>query len=284
VPFRRQKEQQVMFRPNLRKTPARAAMTLFEVVFHASVRNIRKSHRNAAFGLAMNMVQAVIFIGIFMLTFFIFGVRTSPLRGDFVLYIMTGVFMYMTHVKALGAVAGAENSTSPMMKHAPMNPIVSIAAAALSTLYTQVLSAAVILFVYHVLWQPVTIDQPIGTLMMLLLSWISGCAIGMIFIAATPWNPALFGLLASVYQRFNMIASGKMFLANTMPAHVLAWFNWNPLFHTIDQTRGFVFLNYNPHNSSILYAVQVTLVCLMIGLMGEFYTRRHASLSWGAKG
>jgi hypothetical protein len=25
------------------------------------------------------------------------------------------------------------------------------------------------------------------------------------------------------------------------------------------------------------------MVLLMIGLMGEFYTRRHASLSWGAR-
>jgi hypothetical protein len=25
------------------------------------------------------------------------------------------------------------------------------------------------------------------------------------------------------------------------------------------------------------------LACIMIGLMGEFYTRKHASMSWGAK-
>lgn len=57
----------------------------------------------------------------------------------------------------------------------------------------------------------------------------------------------------------------------------------NPLYHVIDQTRGFVFLNYSPHYSSIDYAVKVTLICILIGLMGEFYTRRHASISWGAK-
>jgi hypothetical protein len=28
----------------------------------------------------------------------------------------------------------------------------------------------------------------------------------------------------------------------------------------------------------------VTLVCLMIGLIGEYYTRRRASLSWSARG
>ncbi len=272
-----------MFRPNVRKTSTRSALTLLEVIFHASVRAIRKSHRNAAFGLVMNMLQTAIFVGVFFLTFYILGIRTAALRGDFMLYIMSGVFMFMTHTKALGAVAGAESSTSPMMKHAPMNTIVSISAAALSTLYIQVLSAGMLLFLYHALWMPISIEHPIGALAMLLLSWISGCAIGMIFMALRPWNGSLVSLSSTVYQRLNMIFSGKMFLANTMPGYLLPWFDWNPLFHTIDQTRGFVFLNYTPHYSSVGYAVKVTLACILIGLMGEFYTRRHASISWGAK-
>ena len=80
-----------------------------------------------------------------------------------------------------------------------------------------------------------------------------------------------------------MIASGKMFLANTLPTFLLHTFNWNPLFHTIDQSRGFVFINYNPHFSNWQYAFWVGVALSMLGLMGEFYTRRHASLSWGAR-
>ena len=74
-----------------------------------------------------------------------------------------------------------------------------------------------------------------------------------------------------------------MFVANTLPAYMLAMFDWNPLFHTIDQARGFIFINYNPHFSSISYPIYVSLVCLVIGLMGESYTRRHASASWSAR-
>jgi ABC-type polysaccharide/polyol phosphate export permease len=85
-----------------------------------------------------------------------------------------------------------------------------------------------------------------------------------------------------VYQRANMIASGKMLVANATPTSILRIFDWNPLFHTIDQGRGFIFLNYHPRYSSIEYPVIVTAVCLMIGLMGEYYTRKNASLSWGA--
>ena len=74
-----------------------------------------------------------------------------------------------------------------------------------------------------------------------------------------------------------------MFLANTLPYTMLKLFDWNPLFHTIDQARGFGFINYNPHYSSISYPLYVTIALIMIGLMAEFYTRKHVSLSWSAK-
>lgn len=56
-------------------------------------------------------------------------------------------------------------------------------------------------------------------------------------------------------------------------------FDWNPLFHLIDQCRGFTFLNYDPHYSSISYPIYVSLVFLVLGLLGEFYTRRAVSIS-----
>jgi len=97
-----------------------------------------------------------------------------------------------------------------------------------------------------------------------------------------PWLPEIAGSLSTIYSRANMIASGKMFVANSMPSSVLAFFDWNPLFHCIDQARGFAFINYNPHFSSISYPLTVSIVLVMIGMMGEFYTRKHASVSWSA--
>lgn len=271
-----------MFRHNVRKSQARSAFGLLELIFHATVRNIRKSHGNAVIGLLMNIMQTVVLVAVFYVMFDVLGLRGSAVRGDFMLYVMSGIFMFMTHTKAMGAVSGSEGPTSPMMMHSPMNTIVAISAAALSTLYIQVLSASVVIFVYHAAFTPISIHDPVGVVSMLLLSWGSGVAIGMIFLAAKPWAPGLVGIISMIYMRANMIASGKMFVANATPGHILALFNWNPLFHTIDQARGFMFLNYNPHFSSIDYPVKVTIACLMIGLMGEFYTRKFASASWSA--
>ena len=272
-----------MFQSVARQNKASSGFAMLELVFHAAVRNIRKSHGNAIWGLLLSIIQALMMVMVFLVMMSLLGMRTSAIRGDFLLYIMSGVFMYMTHSKTLQAVAKCDGPTSSMMKHAPMNVIVAISAAALAALYQQVLAASVILYFYHVVITPITIDDPVGTMGMFLMSWGSGIAIGMIFKAATPWAPDFFGLLTSIYARANMIASGKMFVANTMPTATLAIFDWNPLFHTIDQGRGFVFLNYNPHYSSISYPLKVTLVLMLIGLMGEFYTRKYASLSWGAR-
>lgn len=253
-----------------------------ELVYHSVVREIRKTHRNALVGLFMNMLQTVMLVMTFFAMFSIMGMQGSAIRGDFLMYIMSGIFLYMCHTKAVGAVAGSEGPASAMMQHAPMNTTIAIMSAALSTLYLQVLSLVVVLFVYHVAVTPLVIDHAAGAMGMMLVAWFSGVAVGMIFLALKPWAPETSRLLTSLYSRISMIASGKMFVANSLPSTMLAMFDWNPLFHAIDQARGFIFLHYNPHFSSPTYPLYVAVGLLMLGLMGEFYTRKSASASWSA--
>jgi len=80
------------------------------------------------------------------------------------------------------------------------------------------LSAIVVLYVYHAAFKPITIYDPVGCLAMMLLAWGSGVAVGMVMQAARPWWPAGISMLATIYQRMNMIFSGKMFVANAAPA------------------------------------------------------------------
>lgn len=252
------------------------------LIFEAAVREQRKGHRNALLGLFLNIATTVAFIIAFQIMFSVLGLRGSPLRGDYMMFMMTGIFLFLTHTKAVGAVAGADGPTSAMMLHGPMNTIVAIAGAALGSLYTQTLTMILVLFFYHVGFKPVVIEEPMAAFGMFLLAWFSGCAIGVLFLALTPWAPSALGLIRVIYQRANMIASGKMFVANTLPPSALMMFSWNPLFHTIDQSRGYVFINYFPQKSSLMYPVYFSLAFLVLGLMAEFFTRRHASVSWGA--
>jgi ABC-type polysaccharide/polyol phosphate export permease len=272
-----------MFQIRPKTTGIFSAISLFEVVFHSVVRSVRSKHNNALIALGMNIMQAVMFVAVFYFMFSVLGMRGSAIRGDFLLYVMSGIFLFLTHTKTVGAVAGAEGPASPMMQHAPMNTMVAILSAALGSLYIQTVSLFLILFVYHVAFTPLEIEQPIQAYGMILLSWVTGAAVGLVFLVLKPWAPSVVGIMTTIYQRANMIASGKMFLANTLPSFMLAMFDWNPLFHCIDQARGFVFINYNPHYSNWEYAAWVALILVVVGLMGEFYTRRHVSISWNAR-
>ena len=271
-----------MFEQRVQRSSFRSALTLFELVYHATVRSIRKTHGNAVIGLFMSVMQTVILVAVFYVMFSVLGLRGSAIRGDFLLYVLSGIFLFLTHNKAVSAVMGSEGPTSPMMLHAPMNTTIAIVSSALSSLYIQTLSLFMILFIYHVAFTPVELFQPVPAFGMFLLAWFSGCAVGMVFLALRPWFPGFVSVASQIYTRANMIASGKMFVANAMPGYILAMFDWNPLFHSIDQARGFVFINYNPHYSSIEYPLFLSLALIMIGMMGEFYTRRHASASWSA--
>lgn len=271
-----------MFEARRPMTRSRSAFNLMELIYHSIVREIRKEHRNAVVGLLMNMMQTIVFVTAFYFMFSILGLKGSAIRGDFLLYIMSGIFLFLTHTKAMGAVLKAEGPASAMMKHAPMNTIISITSAAAASLYVQVLSMSVVLYLYHVVMGPITIHDPIGAFGMVLLAWFTGVSVGIIFLSLKPWFPGFVSIASSIYARANMIASGKMFVANTMPGFMLAMFDWNPLFHCIDQARGYAFINYNPHYSTISYPLKVAVVLIMIGLMLEFYTRKNASVSWEA--
>ncbi|RVT83393.1 ABC transporter permease [Rhodobacteraceae bacterium CCMM004] len=272
-----------MFERRQTETRLTTAASVLELIYHNTVRTVRKTHANALVAILMNILQTVVFVMAFYLLFSVLDMRGAAIRGDFLLYIMSGIFLYMVHTRTVTAILGSEGPASPMMKHAPMTTAVAIASAALGALYIQILSMSVVLYVYHVGWGPITIHDPAGAMGMVILAWFTGVAIGIVFLAMKPWAPSFVQMAAMIYTRANMIASGKMFVANSMPGYLLAFFSWNPLFHTIDQARGFTFINYNPHNSSLSYPIYVGIALLMVGLMGEFYTRKHASVSWSAR-
>lgn len=272
-----------MFEQRRVRTRGSAAVSTLELIYHTIVRNVRRTHENAFIGLIMNMMQAIMFVAAFYFMFTVLGIRGLALRGDFLVYIMSGIFLFLTHTKTMGAVVASEGPASPMMKHAPMNTLIAILGTAFAQLYLPTLTMIVILVSYDAVVEPIHIDRPLATYGMLLIAWFSGAAVGIVFLAIKPWAPGPVSILSGLYSRANMIASGKMFVANQLPPTLLVMFDWNPLFHAIDQARGFAFINYTPRNSEIAYPIYLSLVLIMIGFMLEFYTRKHASESWSAR-
>lgn len=260
-----------------------ATYKMAALTYHMTVRSAGGARANPLFTLAMNIAATLVFILALYLTMTLLGVRPSAFRGDFVVFLVSGVMAYMTYNKTMKAVYGAEGPLSPVMQHADMNTMVAIAAAAIGTLYQQVLTAAVILFGYHVAFKPVEIDEPVFASFMMIAAWIFGIATGLILMSLRPWAPKLAPLLMMIISRVNVFASGKMMVGNALSFALLKLFDWNPLFHCIDQMRGAIFINYNPRNSEVGYIFEVSAALIVIGLMLEFFTRRRVSASWFAR-
>lgn len=274
----------MLFAEQHKPSIARGAYKLIDLTFHNTVRSVRKGHRDALLAILSNIMQTLVMVGafyLFMNFFRSFG-ASMAIRGDFLLFVMSGIFVFMVHVKAVQSVSGADGPTSPIMQHLPMSTTISLLSAALSALYTQVVSVAAILLGYHLLWTPLEIYQPIAAFSMVLLAWFSGISVGVCFLAVKPWFPKATMTVQQIYVRFNMFASGKMFVANMMPVAMTYIFSWNPLFHIIDQGRGFIFINYNPLKTNLEYPITISVVLLVIGLIGESQTRKHVSVSWYA--
>ena len=108
------------------------------------------------------MMQTVIFIMTFYFMFQLMGARSSPFKGNYMLYIISGIAMFMVHNTTVQAVAGAEGPTSGMMQHAPMHTILRHAWQRCKALYQQTITTRKICSIYHLTVNPLEIFNPIG--------------------------------------------------------------------------------------------------------------------------
>ncbi len=255
-----------------------ASFEFMELVYHSVVREVRTQSGNATFGILKEVGQIATFMAVFYLLFMFMG-RSAAIRGDFMMFLITGILLLMTHIKAISSVRSANNATSPMMMHAPMTVILSILANAFAGLYLQAIAVFIVVTTLWIFGMDTSIQNPPGLVLPVIFSWASGIGIGMIFMMIAPVAPGFMKVFTQAYMRAQMLTSGKFLPAAYMPSSMIGFFDWNPLFHTIDQARLATFINYNKEVSSLDYAIWFTFVTVTIGLMGELWARKNLSAS-----
>ena len=253
-------------------------LEFLELVYHSVVREVRTQSGNATFGIMKEVVQMATFIGFFYVLYIFMG-RSILIRGDFMMFLLTGIMLMVVHMKAISSAKAASLSTSAIMQHAPMTTILSIIAKAFGGLYLQSVAIIIIVSVLWIFGMDMTVRNPAGLILPVFFAWASGIAVGMIFLMITPLAPGPVGIFTKVYMRAQMITSGKFIPAGYMPTAMIGWFSWNPLFHCIDQARLATFVNYNKEVSNMSYPIWFTAVALLLGLMGEFWARKNFSQS-----
>lgn len=254
------------------------SLEFLELVYQSVVREVRTQSGNATFGILKEVGNIGVFMAMFYV-FFTFMGRSIAIRGDFMMFLLTGIVLMLTHMKAISSVRSASNATSSIMQHAPMTVILSIISNAFAGLYLQLVAAIIVVAVLWVFGMDLYVSNPPGLVLPVFFSWASGIGVGMIFMMITPLAPGFMKVFSRLYMRAQMVTSGKFIPAAYMPAAMIPFFDWNPIFHCIDQARLATFVNYNKEVSNMNYAIWFTVVTILIGLMGEFWARQNLSKS-----
>ncbi len=266
-----------------RQTTLGAVTSFFSLLYHTIVRNIRSASGNAALGILAVLARVAVMLAIFYVMFSVLGLRGSAIRGDFILYLLSGILLFLFQNATMSAVISAANPVSPLMLHARMTPMLNVLGAACAQLYLHTLATILILFFVYFKNDKLELYDPKGMAFVFLLTWGVGITIGLVLTILQPFFPRLTQIVSLLYQRSNMITSGKFFVANAVSYKLLVFMSWNPLFHSIDQMRGYTFVNYFPHKSNLEYPMTFVAVALMIGLLGQFWLARNLSLSTSAR-
>jgi len=75
-----------------------AAIYLSERIYHASVRKVRQKHGNALLSILVTIGQTALLTLAFYIMFAILPIRAAGIRGDFFIYTMSGVFLFLWRI------------------------------------------------------------------------------------------------------------------------------------------------------------------------------------------
>jgi len=251
-----------------------ALQGFLSLVYAMTVRDLRIVQRNAALGIILAIATPLATTLIFYVLMEVMQMRSAPVRGDDLTFLLTGFMVFFFHIKTAGAVSGAVMPS--MMPHQRATPFLFICVKACSAGYNNALAFIVILALNYLLRGVWEMQDPLWVIATVAVAWVYGIGIGMVFLALQRYF-AWTQVLKLAYMRIMFFTSGKFFLGNNAPFR--EFYDWNPLFHIIDQTRTGVFVNYTAHTTSLGYPLIFCFIALVVGFLGENYVRRHYSVS-----
>lgn len=201
------------------------------------------------------------------------ALRTPPLGSSFMLFYATGYIPYNTYRGVSADVTSAIRSNKGLLSY----PVVTVLDAVLSKFLLSTLTMLVVGIILYTaiiltLAQPVQIDIGAITLAFF-LSALIGLGVGAV-------NCVLFGFFPiwrsiwKILSRPTFIASGVLFLYESVPGALqeVLWFN--PVAHVIGLMRAGIYGGYHPTWVSVPYVVGVALALFVIG---AYLLRRYTT-------
>lgn len=246
------------------------------LVYALVVRDLRTEHKNAALGILLSVAQPLVMGLVFYGFMVLLDGGGGQIRGDSLTFVVTGFLIFFTHIRTVSAVTGSLRQD--MLNHQRLTPFLMVSVKAAGALYKNVFALLIMFAANYLLRGVYEMHDPLRFISVILWCWLGGIAAGTIFLALDrylSWG----GVLSTTYIRIMFFTSGKFFIASKVGGAIRPYFDWNPLFHLLDQGRGAIFVNYAARTTSMDYAIAVVLILLVVGFLTESYVRRHYNVS-----
>ncbi|MEM7239360.1 MAG: ABC transporter permease [Pseudomonadota bacterium] len=254
-----------------------SAVAVILLIYDLTVRDLRTEHRNAAAGILISISQPIL-SGLAVYIFMnMLGTSSGKIRGDDLSFIVLGFIFFFLHIRTAASVAGSLRGD--MLAHNRLSPFLLVAVKACSTGYKMTLALLLMLLLNYLIRGVFEMQLPLIFILTVFASWIGGVAVGVLMMAANrylTWG----GVLSSLYTRVMFITSGKFFVANQLPGFIRPLFDWNPLFHLLDQNRSAAFQHYTARTTSLEYPLIICAVVVVLAALVAHYVKANYSESF----
>ena len=192
--------------------------------------------------------------------------RTPSLGTSFLLFYATGFLPFNLYQVLSNTISKAINFSKPLLKYPAVTWVDAVLARFFLNGLTGILIAILLLTgILAVIDSRTILDFPvIVTAMAMALAL--GLGVGVLNCALSGLFP-IWDVAWSVITRPLFLASGIIFLYDTMPplARDVLWFN--PLIHIVGQMRSGFYPTYAAAYVSPVYVMSVSLICMAMGLI-----------------
>ena len=192
--------------------------------------------------------------------------RTPSLGTSFLLFYATGYLPFNLYQVLSNTIARAISFSKPLLKYPAVTWVDAVVARFLLNSLTGILITALLLTgILLVIDSRTVLDfPPIVTAMG--LAMILGLGVGVLNCALTGLFP-IWDMVWSIVTRPLFLASGVIFLYDTLPplAREILWYN--PLIHITGRMRTGFYSTYTAPYISEIYVLGISLICLTLGLI-----------------
>jgi capsular polysaccharide transport system permease protein len=211
------------------------------------------------------------------------GVRilmgASPPAGmDMVSFLATGIITFILFRTTVNHCMASILGNKPLLFYPQVRPLDIALARSLLEGATLVAVFVGILFANGLYQGELYVDNAVGVIGALLLTWLLGVGMGLFFMGLSVYSAAIERIVPLLMRPLFFI-SGLFFTADELPADLREILLYNPVLHTIEMVRDGWFREFHSGYFEVGYVVGWILLFGYLGLLLERFARRRMELT-----